>query len=103
LNGEAELNIISDYAVDMDFGTGAVKVTPAHSQADWNCATSSRRMFTSKTVIGYDLKLNHLTGKYEGLSIKEARPVIAEDMKKRRDVNLCLIYITKIDSNCRAY
>src|SRR5690606_24292098 len=74
LNGTAELNIISDYSVEAEFGTGAVKVTPAHSAVDWEIAQRHpSECLPAKQVIGYDLKLNHLTGKYEGMNIKQAR------------------------------
>src|SRR4029079_2803683 len=78
-----KLNIISDYAVEKEFGTGIVKVTPAHSPVDWEIAQRHpKECLPAKQVIGYDLKLNHLTGIYNGMSIKEARLVIQEDMQK---------------------
>lgn len=83
LNGIVELNIVSDYMIDPEFGTGVVKVTPAHSQTDWEIAQRNpEACLPAKQVIGYDLKLNHLTGKYEGLSIKEARNQMRDDLKE---------------------
>ncbi len=84
LNGVAKLNIVEDYAVEKEFGTGMVKVTPAHSAVDWEIAQRHpEQCLPAKQVIGYDLRLNHLTGAYNGLKIGEAREVIKEEMRKR--------------------
>jgi len=96
LNGIVEINIISDYAVEKDFGTGMVKVTPAHSPVDWEIAQRHpQECLPPKQVINQDLRLNHLTGKYQGLSIKEARPILIEDMKKAGT----LIYVDETYQN----
>jgi len=83
LGEKKTLNFIEDYSVDKDFGTGLLKVTPAHSTEDWEIANRhTNECLPAIQVIGYDLKLNHLTGKYEGLKIKEARDAMKEDMKQ---------------------
>jgi valyl-tRNA synthetase len=77
-----KLNFIEDYAVDKDFGTGVLKITPAHSNEDWEIAQRhAEECLPAIQVIGYDLKLNKLTGEYSGLGIKEARVKMQEDMK----------------------
>lgn len=80
LGEKKTLKFIADYGVDKDFGTGLLKVTPAHSVEDWEIAQRHPECLPAKQVIGYDLKLNHLTGKYNGMGIKEARKALQEDM-----------------------
>ncbi|BCX13582.1 MAG: hypothetical protein KatS3mg085_114 [Candidatus Dojkabacteria bacterium] len=78
-----EISFIADYAVDKDFGTGLLKITPAHSQVDWEIAQRHpEQCLPAIQVIGYDLRLNHLTGEYAGLTIKEARERLELDMQK---------------------
>jgi valyl-tRNA synthetase len=82
LLGTSKINIIADNAVDENFGTGMVKVTPAHSPEDWDIAKRHpEEAFPEKQVIDFNGKMNHLAGKYEGLYVKEARKVMLEDMK----------------------
>lgn len=83
LTGTAKIKVIADNAVDEDFGTGMVKVTPAHSMEDWNIAQRHKKeAMPEKQVINFDGKLNHLTGKYEGMTVKEARKAMIPDMKE---------------------
>ncbi len=81
LGKKKKLHFISDFAVDKDFGTGLLKITPAHSVEDWEIAQRhSKECLPAIQVINYDLRLNHLCAKYEGLRINEARVRIEEDM-----------------------
>lgn len=92
LNGPTSIKIISDNAVEMiqndqltgKFrGTGMLKVTPAHSMEDWDIAQRHKKeAMPEKQVINFDGKLNHLTGKYEGMTVKEARKAMITDMKE---------------------
>lgn len=83
LNGNSKINFIADNAVEESFGTGIVKVTPAHAPEDWDIASRHvEEAMPEKQVIDFDGKLNHLTGKYNGLTVNEARRVILEDMKE---------------------
>lgn len=83
LGERKQLNFIEDYAVEKDFGTGLLKITPAHSQADWEIANRHvAECLPAIQVIGYDLRLNSLTGKYSGMRIKEARAEIEIEMLK---------------------
>lgn len=80
--GTQELSFIGDKAVDPAFGTGLLKVTPAHAFEDWDIAERHPdETMPEKQVIDFFGKLNHLTGKYNGLSIDEAREQMAQDMK----------------------
>jgi len=83
LTGTAKIKVIADKAVDENFGTGMVKVTPAHSMEDWEIAQRHKEdAMPEKQVINFDGKLNHLTGKYEGMTVKEARKAMIPDMKE---------------------
>lgn len=78
-----KLHFIEDYAVDKDFGTGLLKVTPAHAPEDWEIARRHpAECLPPIQVIGYDLKMNSLTGTYEGMKTKASREVLREDMKE---------------------
>ncbi len=73
--------LISDKEIDPKFGTGAVKVTPAHSPVDFEI--SQRHNLEIISVIGKDGKMLKSAGeKYAGLGIIEARAKIVDDLKK---------------------
>jgi valyl-tRNA synthetase len=75
-----KVSIIADRAVDKEFGTGALGVTPAHSTADWKMAEENGLDIVQ--VIGEDGKMTADTGeKYQGLSVKEAQKKIVEYLR----------------------
>ena len=78
--GPARMKVIGEETVDMDFGTGAMKVTPAHDIHDFELG--EKHGLEKKQVIGPDGKMTKLAGKYAGMTVKEARGKIVEDMKK---------------------
>jgi valyl-tRNA synthetase len=80
LIGDFKVRVIADSTVDPEFGTGVVKITPAHDFNDFEMG--QRHNLEIKQVIGLDGKLNSLTGKYEGLYINQARKAVAEDLEK---------------------
>ncbi len=80
VEGEISLRVIADEAVDRAFGTGVIKVTPAHDPDDFEIG--KRHNLETKTVIGFDNKMNENAGAYRGLTIEEARKRIVEDMEK---------------------
>ena len=79
--GPAKIKVIADTMVDPAFGTGVVKITPAHDFNDFE--TGKRHDLPMKQVIGFDGKMNHYAGKFEGLYIKEARRQIIEEMQEK--------------------
>jgi len=82
--GPAKIKVIADEAVDMDFGTGAVKVTPAHDPIDFEVWQRHEEEIPGpKQVIDKFGKLNERTGPYQGMKVIEARQKIAEDMAKK--------------------
>ena len=76
---DREIPVIVDEAVDMEFGTGVVKVTPAHDLTDFEIA--QRHKLPSITVIGQDLKMTDAAGKYAGMKVKEAREKVTADLQ----------------------
>lgn len=72
--------IIADDYVETDFGTGVVKITPAHDPNDFEVGL--RHNLEVIKVIGDDGVLNEKAGKYAGLDRIKAREVIVEDLKK---------------------
>ncbi len=72
--------VISDDYVELGFGTGAVKITPAHDPNDFE--VGKRHNLEVITVINEKGKMNELAGKYCGMSILEARKAIVNDLKE---------------------
>ncbi|MEM4270500.1 MAG: valine--tRNA ligase [Candidatus Pacearchaeota archaeon] len=81
LLGKKKLRIIADEVIDPKFGTGVVKVTPAHDMKDFEI--SKRHKLDIIRVIDLEGRLTDVAGPYKGLRIKEARKKVAEDMKKK--------------------
>lgn len=82
--GPAKIRVIADDAVDMKFGTGVIKVTPAHDPADFEIWQRHKTEIPQpRQVIDRNGKLNEYAGPYQGLAVLEARRKIAEDMAKK--------------------
>jgi len=71
--------VVGDEAVDPEFGTGAVKVTPAHDLTDFEIGR--RHDLPSVQIIDDRGKMNERAGKYAGLKTADARKKIVEDLK----------------------
>lgn len=83
LNGKFRMRVVADDYVDPEFGTGVVKVTPAHDINDFEIWQRHKAEIPGpKQVIGFDGKLNELTGKFQGLRVNEARKAVVEELKK---------------------
>ncbi|HRY82085.1 MAG TPA: valine--tRNA ligase [Candidatus Moranbacteria bacterium] len=78
--GEFEVMVVADRAVDPKFGTGVIKVTPAHDFTDNEIAM--RHNIPMKQIINEDGRMMENCGKYAGLTTKEAREKIVADMEK---------------------
>ncbi len=74
-----EIPIVFDEAVDKAFGTGAVKVTPAHDPADFEIAV--RHSLPHIVVIGFNGKMTKEAGQYAGLDRYEARKKVLLDLE----------------------
>ena len=73
------LKVVADPAVDPKFGTGIVKVTPAHDPVDFEIG--KRHGLEVRQVIGFDARMNDRAGTYAGLDRFECRTRIVEDMQ----------------------
>ncbi len=70
------IQVIADEAVDPAFGTGALGVTPAHAQVDWDMR--EKYGLRMEVVIGRDGRLLPICGEaFAGKTVEEARPLIA--------------------------
>lgn len=77
---DREIPILADEMVETEFGTGAVKITPAHDQNDYEVA--ERHDLPMITVIDFEGRMNHHTPDgYPGLPVKEAREKTVEALK----------------------
>jgi valyl-tRNA synthetase len=77
--GELTLKVIADEVVEIEFGTGALKVTPAHDANDFKLAEKNNLPIIE--VIDKNGRLNEKTGKYSGMKIKEAREKVVADLE----------------------
>ena len=66
--------IIADEAVQLEFGTGALKVTPGHDPTDYEIG--ERHDLDTVSVLNLDGTLNEHAGPYSGLTVAEARPKV---------------------------
>jgi valyl-tRNA synthetase len=75
-----EIPIIADEYVDPEFGSGAVKITPAHDPNDFE--VGNRHNLPQILVMDEEGKMNELAGKYQGMDRFECRKKIVEDLKQ---------------------
>ena len=75
-----DMQIIGDEFVDPEFGTGIVKLTPAHDPNDFEIA--KKHNLPVIQVIGYDGKLNEKGGKFSGMRVKEAKIAVLEHLEQ---------------------
>ena len=75
-----EIPIIADEFVEKEFGTGAVKVTPAHDMNDYQ--SGLRHNLEIIQVFDENNKMGNLVPKYEGMNLLEARKAIVKDLKE---------------------
>ncbi len=74
-----EIPIVADQFVEMEFGTGAVKITPAHDFAD--SETAERNQLPFLKVINEIGKIINVNGEFNGLKIMEAREKVLEKLR----------------------
>lgn len=80
--------VISDEKVDMEFGTGAVKVTPAHDSTDFEIG--ERHNLPKINIFTPDAIVNENGGKFKGLTREEARKKIVKELEEKN-------YLVKIE------
>lgn len=90
INGPITATIVKDEAVDMEFGTGVMTITPWHDVVDFEIA--NRHGLDKEQVIDEQGKLLPIAGEFAGMHIKKARPLIIEKLKSKG-------LLEKIDEN----
>ncbi|MDO4870569.1 MAG: valine--tRNA ligase [Candidatus Saccharibacteria bacterium] len=75
-----EIPIIADDYVDMNFGTGALKITPAHDPNDFEIG--QRHNLETRQVIGFDGKMQNVPDEFKGLTVDEARRKVIETLRE---------------------
>lgn len=75
-----QIPIIADTYVDKEFGTGAVKITPAHDPNDFE--VGRRHNLPEINVMNDDATINEKGGKYEGMARYDARKAIVKDLEE---------------------
>ena len=75
-----EIPIVADSYVDMEFGTGVVKITPAHDPNDFE--VGKRHNLPVINIMNDDATINKNGGKFEGMDRYEARKAIVEELDK---------------------
>jgi len=90
INGPITATIIKDEAVDMEFGTGVMTITPWHDNVDFEMA--EKHNLDKEQIINENGKLLPIAGEFAGMHIKKARPLIIEKLREKG-------LVEKIDEN----
>ncbi len=77
---DRKIPVIADEYVDKEFGTGCVKITPAHDPNDFE--VGKRHNLEEICILNDDATINELGGKYAGMDRYEARKAMVEDLDK---------------------
>ena len=78
---DRQIPVIADEYVDKEFGTGCVKITPAHDPNDFE--VGKRHNLPEINIMNDDATINSLGGKYAGMDRYEARKAMVEDLKEQ--------------------
>jgi valyl-tRNA synthetase len=79
INGPITATVIKDEAIDMDFGTGVMTITPWHDPIDFEIA--ERHNLEKEQIIDFRGRLLPIAGEFAGMKILEARPKIIEKLQ----------------------
>lgn len=90
INGPITATVIKDEVADMELGTGAMTITPWHSQVDFDLA--KKYNLDIEQIIDWDGKLLPIAGEFAGMKIAEAREKIVEKLQQKG-------LVEKIDEN----
>ncbi|MDP6205028.1 MAG: valine--tRNA ligase [SAR324 cluster bacterium] len=81
INGRIQATIIKDDAVDPEFGTGVMTITPWHDHADFEIA--ERHQLDKEPIIDFEGRLLPIAQEFSGMAIEEARSLIVEKLKTK--------------------
>ena len=90
IDGKVKARVVADEAADMEQGSGAMTITPAHSFVDFELA--QKHNFEVVQIIGADGKLTKNGGKFSGMDVVKARQEIIKELDKKG-------LVEKIDDN----
>lgn len=90
INGPITATIIKDKAIDMEFGSGVMTITPWHSAIDFDIA--ERHGLDKEQIIDWDGKLLPIAREFAGMKIHDARSKIIEKLKEKG-------LLVKVDEN----
>ncbi|WWR19099.1 valine--tRNA ligase [Lachnospiraceae bacterium JLR.KK009] len=76
-----EIPVVADHYVDKEFGTGCVKITPAHDPNDFE--VGKRHNLPEINVLNDDATVNKNGGKYEGMDRYEARKLMVQELEEQ--------------------
>ena len=76
---DREIPVLADEAVDIEFGTGALKITPAHDPVDFE--VGQRHKLPVVVAMNLDATMNENAGPYAGLSREDARKAVVRDLE----------------------
>jgi len=81
LLGTVKLKVIADTYVDMSFGTGVVKITPAHDKNDYEVGL--RHNLDVVSIIDLNGRLNNNAGRFSGMKVLEARKAVIAELEEK--------------------
>lgn len=81
INGTVEAAVVKDEAIDMDFGTGVMTITPWHDPTDFEIA--KRHNLDKEQIIDFQGRLLPIAGEFSGMKITEAREKIVEKLQSK--------------------
>lgn len=81
INGKITTTVIKDEAIDMEFGTGAMTITPWHDPTDFEIA--ERHGLDKQQIIDFDGKLMDIAGEFKGMDRIEARQAIINKLNDK--------------------
>ena len=81
INGPITATVIKDEAIDMEFGTGVMTITPWHDATDFEIA--NRHDLDKEQIIDEKGKLLPIAGEFAGIHINKARPLIIEKLRSK--------------------
>ena len=101
INGPIQATVIKDEVIDMEFGTGAMTITPWHDAVDFELA--QRHNLPKEQIIDWQGKLLPIAGEFAGKKIVHARPEIVEKLQSKglvEKINENYQHVVKICYKC---
>lgn len=95
-----KIPILADPFVDPNFGTGAVKITPAHDFNDYKMGQAHHLPFIN--IMRPDAHINENGGEYEGMTREDARLHIVEKMKKKELLEKIVPHLLRVGVSYRS-